>query len=348
MQKLRRNDLLKNSGFTGTNPKRVFMVGCPRSGTTLLQCILGAHSKVATFPETHFFEDFEARWPLNLFGLRSHKAPKKVLRFFQEIERDELFNSMPRGVRSLFQKTYANAFLNILDDMVMRPKKSIWLSKTPNHLMSIPTIKTNVPDAVFIHVVRNGCHTIASLFEAFTKFWHDRAFLNTPSKDRTEFCIQIWEKSVRVHLKHLTDPNHFFIVYDHLFGNAKTLLKETCHFIGIDFEESMLVNYPKIAEAVVLKSEVWKESTKGPIELKTSKFYTLFSEGERSYIHSRISSFCRQELKRLSPEESHTESAKDFLNMLQSLTYIQGFSKEPQTVSRTLPSASFKIVLQKT
>ena len=35
---------------------RVFLVGCPRSGTTLLQCLLAANSHLASFPETHFFE----------------------------------------------------------------------------------------------------------------------------------------------------------------------------------------------------------------------------------------------------------------------------------------------------
>ncbi|HEV2472658.1 MAG TPA: sulfotransferase, partial [Chthonomonadales bacterium] len=34
---------------------RVFLVGCVRSGTTLLQSLLAAHSEIASFPETDFF-----------------------------------------------------------------------------------------------------------------------------------------------------------------------------------------------------------------------------------------------------------------------------------------------------
>lgn len=37
---------------------RVFIVGCPRSGTTLLQCLLAAHSQMISFPETHLHYDF--------------------------------------------------------------------------------------------------------------------------------------------------------------------------------------------------------------------------------------------------------------------------------------------------
>lgn len=37
---------------------RVFVVGCPRSGTTLLQCLLAAHSQLISFPESHLHYDF--------------------------------------------------------------------------------------------------------------------------------------------------------------------------------------------------------------------------------------------------------------------------------------------------
>jgi len=34
---------------------RIFLVGCPRSGTTLLQSMLARHDRVFTFPESHLF-----------------------------------------------------------------------------------------------------------------------------------------------------------------------------------------------------------------------------------------------------------------------------------------------------
>ena len=37
---------------------RVFIVGCPRSGTTLLQAMLASHETVYSFPETHFFKKY--------------------------------------------------------------------------------------------------------------------------------------------------------------------------------------------------------------------------------------------------------------------------------------------------
>lgn len=38
---------------------RLFIVGCPRSGTTLLQCLLAGHSQMISFPESHLHYDFD-------------------------------------------------------------------------------------------------------------------------------------------------------------------------------------------------------------------------------------------------------------------------------------------------
>src|ERR1700749_2257344 len=35
--------------------RRLFVVGCERSGTTLLTVMLGRHHEIAMMPETHFF-----------------------------------------------------------------------------------------------------------------------------------------------------------------------------------------------------------------------------------------------------------------------------------------------------
>src|SRR4051794_7029657 len=46
----------RSSGDCMTGLDRpIFVVGAPRSGTTLVQCILSANSQAYSLPETHFF-----------------------------------------------------------------------------------------------------------------------------------------------------------------------------------------------------------------------------------------------------------------------------------------------------
>ena len=50
-------ELNKPAGIRSEPAERpIFIVGCPRSGTTLLQCLIATQKGVVTFPETHFFE----------------------------------------------------------------------------------------------------------------------------------------------------------------------------------------------------------------------------------------------------------------------------------------------------
>ena len=44
--------------FWTNNVEMIFLVGCPRSGTTWLQAMLSSHPTVYTGPETQFFFSF--------------------------------------------------------------------------------------------------------------------------------------------------------------------------------------------------------------------------------------------------------------------------------------------------
>ena len=73
--------------------ERIFLVGCPRSGTTLLQSLLAANSKVLSFPETHFFGHlFYSRKLLSILGIANWRARLRWVQFLKEIGHQE---SMP-------------------------------------------------------------------------------------------------------------------------------------------------------------------------------------------------------------------------------------------------------------
>src|SRR4051812_1404298 len=102
----------------------IFVVGFQRSGTTLLQAMLGAHPAIAAPPETHFI--FRIAGLADYYGdladdtlLRRalHDAINPVMPVFEHCGFDEerLFMRAKRGKRS-----YRGLFDTILDDYAER------------------------------------------------------------------------------------------------------------------------------------------------------------------------------------------------------------------------------------
>ncbi|HET7572550.1 MAG TPA: sulfotransferase [Gaiellaceae bacterium] len=137
----------------------VFVVGAPRSGTTLVQSLLGAHEHVATPQETDLFERYVAPWRRaweeqlpddpELWRRRRHKGLPAVLR---EQELDEL---LAAAVARVHQAA--------LD---LEPGATVLVDKVPSNALHGELILRYVPHARFLHVIRDGRDVVCSLLRA--------------------------------------------------------------------------------------------------------------------------------------------------------------------------------------
>ncbi len=74
--------------------QRIFIVGCPRSGTTLLQSVLAAHHDVFSLPETAFFCSVRpSRWVFRRLGLVSRLARRILVRIALDHGRSDLLKT---------------------------------------------------------------------------------------------------------------------------------------------------------------------------------------------------------------------------------------------------------------
>lgn len=151
-------------GFSGCAP---FIVGMPRSGTTLLRLMLDAHPDLAIPLETHFLRPVvklsgsEATSPEVLHQtITTHYTwPDFHLssqEFLQELHSITPF-SVSMGIRC-FYEMYAQKF-----------NKSRWGDKTPPYGFLMTRIHQLLPEAFFVHVVRDGRD--AALSHRDTYFW---------------------------------------------------------------------------------------------------------------------------------------------------------------------------------
>lgn len=280
--------------------RRVFIVGCPRSGTTLLQSLLAANSHIVSFPETHFYEKLFGGRLRSTLGIPSKKVKAHWKNVLEEIGHPEMGTFLTKNPFLIRQ--YSKAFLQILDTLTQNQGKTVWLEKTPGHLHVIDEIESYVPHTKFIHILRNGGDNIASLLEAgkrYPEIWaHEFGTLDQ--------CIESWVEDIRISLAYMEAEKHQLIKYEHLAKHPEVVLEKLCAFIGVPFEADMVSNYAASADQLILEMEPWKSSVKEPISAKTSRFYEYLNEEQRQYTHARIP---EELLDHFHPEQGQGEPA---------------------------------------
>jgi len=279
---------------------RYFLVGCVRSGTTLLTAILASHPCIASFPETMFFRYLfgnagvryygkplkgpksVARWVLNevrpKLGLAAPAGRARVSDFLREISREDLIGLFPPDGQSL--DADIKGCLRILDALAAEQEKPIWIEKSPDHLAYIDEIARHVPNTKFVHLVRNGPDNIASIMDAARKYPDTHWNSNWGTLDR---CITQWTHCIKISRRYASNPNHLIVNYDDLVTNTEAELMRVCAFLGVEYAPEMLTTYQSGAKDIVLKSSKWKQGVFESIKPNTSKI-GMFNETEMNTI----------------------------------------------------------------
>ncbi len=254
--------------------KRIFLVGSPRSGTTILQSLLAAHPEIISFPESKFFHYL-------LYEEFATKLPSRLETFLRnEIHRPELLNDFDDN------QTVANKaswFVRILDGLAIEENKSIWLEKTPEHIYFIEDIQRLVPDAKFIHILRDGMDTIASMYEAtrnFTDLWGGVWDL--------EHCIDRWKDAVLTSHKYINNSRHILVKYEELIDNKNVVLTNICNFLGIEYDCAMLINYKEKAANLSLNLPWHKGIARDIQSTNIHKYHQIFNRNQIQYISTKI------------------------------------------------------------
>ena len=139
---------------TPGGPPAPFVVGVGRSGTTLLRLMLDSHPQLAIPPETGFVPDV-----IRACGRRGARAPQ-VMALLREqrswgdfdLDEGELERRMAAAPR-LDAATALRALYGLYAEDQDKPR---WGDKTPAYVKRMPMIERALPEARFIHVIRDG------------------------------------------------------------------------------------------------------------------------------------------------------------------------------------------------
>ena len=231
----------------------IFIVGPPRSGTSLLSAIVGSHSRIACGPETDLFKALpladarqiasEKNWAAQVISrLDSIRYPdgKSLVSHFG-LTADELSKYLSDRAPSA-QEIYSA----IPGAFARTNGKARWAEKTPRHIFYVETIRDLYPDAKIIRIVRDPRDSVPSLVKNIG--------LSKSLIGEFYRWMSVYELSEPFFKK---DAGSVTIRYEDLVANPEKEVFSLCQFIDEDFEPEMLARSG--ADHVRVATESWKD-----------------------------------------------------------------------------------------
>jgi hypothetical protein len=221
----------------------VFVVGCPRSGTTLLQRMLDAHPQLAVIDETRWVDHWcTERKGVTADGFVTGELITRLLAFprFAQlgIGRDELESLLDGGRRVSYP-----SFVSSLFDLYGRLRgKPLVGDKTPRYVRSLTTLHELFPRARVVHLIRDGRGTSLSVVN-----WRKAAKLaeNFPTWKEHPLATAAlwWEWQVRLGREagaSLGPALYREVRYEQLVADPAKELDQLCDFLDLRFDDATL------------------------------------------------------------------------------------------------------------
>jgi Sulfotransferase family len=205
----------------------VFVVGCPRSGTTLVQTILDSHPRLSVPYEAESLVDI----PLGLLSSMVNASEALTLAEAHPNSRTHSFDvRTARTVCGDLGITDAAGAMRVLAaSQALAQGKRRWGTKTPKALLHLAELAIVYPDAQFIHVIRDGRDSTSSQARVFGRSVVQGALL--------------WRTGMRTGRRagsRLGPDRYLEVRLEELLSSPEEQIRRMCVFLGEDFDQSLL------------------------------------------------------------------------------------------------------------
>lgn len=218
-----------------------FIVGRPRSGTTLIRTLFDAHPNVCITPECQFIINLFPR-----YGNIKVWKEKDLIDFQDDLKKQLLFDTWNIDDESLKNTLSGcvgeNTYSNICKTVMMQfrsiyPKKDILLfgDKNPGYTIYTEKLLKIFPEAKFIHIIRDYRDNFVSL---------KNVDFEIPV---TSLVVEKWRLFYKkFHRAMQKNPgSHYELIYEEFVKEPEKYMKELLDFTGVDFIPEIFDFYKK-------------------------------------------------------------------------------------------------------
>lgn len=243
--------------MSGHNDRPIIVIGCARSGTTLLQLMIHAHRRLAMPAETRFVTHlFETQ---RQYGdLRDPANVDLVADAIVERKKSRLSDMGLDGpeVRARLHETpptLGSMIGTVFQMFAEKHGKQRWGDKRPSYIRHVPRLMALFPDVQFVHIIRDGRDSISSLKNMP---WFNRSFNSAVYRWKEALDVGAWAS------RELRPDQYFEFRYEDLVADPRTQLQALCEYLEEEFDEAMLEPH-KVDEVPDWKT--WHPNTRRPV-----------------------------------------------------------------------------------
>ena len=207
------NSLMNRSILHGARP--LFLIGAPRSGTTILANLLNAHSQILLTHETSVFLQLDEIITKSPLGRRAGDL-------FGELYNDLWAKHIHSNSKLLIESFYCKIAAE-----QNRERLCYWGEKHPHFERCLQWVNSMYPDAVYIYAFRDPRDTVCSI-----------ARMNKTSISNS---LREWSRIVNkfeTFLKILPQDYRISIKYEDLVDNYELVISNVLNFLGLQMDES--------------------------------------------------------------------------------------------------------------
>ena len=210
----------------------IFIMGAPRSGTTMLASMLASRDEIIALPEMQYIHSLLKEELL--FGeLDENYVANKLSNHF--MFRDLSIVDNADGIKDLVSAKVKETVFNIIDlynRKYVNKSYNYWVEHTPHNHLYYKILLYFYPNAKFIHIVRDGRAVYSSTKEVDWGY-KDVVRGSEDWRDNVESCLE---------LSKIYPHNVITIKYENLTSQPEDTIRFLCEYLGIGYMSSMLIS----------------------------------------------------------------------------------------------------------
>lgn len=219
----------------------VFLLGVPRSGTTLLRMMIDSHPDIMCGPEAHWIANRNKDWIPSLRNLAIclTKHEFGAVKSLKGVDEDLIYRQTALFIDE------------ILSASVKSHGKKRWAEKTPKNITDVPFLYRLFPNAKFVHIYRDGRDVALSTLGK----WKTIPYFDQELKNNYKNALKRW---VDWNQRFWDDTkakkiNYLSVRYEDLAAAPEEEIRKVLDFIEAEWSDKVMSPYEVEHDVITMK-----------------------------------------------------------------------------------------------